>query len=45
MMGWGLGERPDLLFDHGDNNNDLDSEKEWVLGNFLERMVPFVTRI
>ena len=25
-MGWGLGERLDLLFDSGDSDNDLDSE-------------------
>ena len=28
MMGWRLGESPDLLFDKGDSDNDLDSKDE-----------------
>ena len=26
MVGWGQGERPDLLLDSGDSDDDLDSE-------------------
>ena len=28
MVGWGLGERGDLLCDRGDSDNDLESEDE-----------------
>ena len=28
MLGWALGDSPDLLFDNADRGNDLDSEDE-----------------
>ena len=36
MVGWGLGEKPDLLFDNGDSDNDLNSEDQGGIVGFLE---------